>query len=92
MWVSGIPAAADRPEEIMSDVLKGAIKRMIRDRGFGFIREEGTVREFFFHRRDCLPTSPYHMLREGDSVRFQEIPDEKGPRAVEVGVVGEDTR
>ncbi len=57
----------------------GTIKRMTRDRGFGFLRF-GT-KDYFFHRSSCVEPS-YDDLNEGDEVQF-EVNDKsaKGPRA-----------
>ncbi len=59
----------------------GTIKRLVPDRGFGFIRAE-TGEDFFFHRsgvRDSFDT-----LVEGQRVEFDEEPSTKGPRATNV--------
>ena len=53
---------------------KGTIKRLIKDRGFGFIKiEQG--KDLFFHRNQ-LQGVAYHSLREGQQVEFEV---EKGP-------------
>lgn len=66
----------------------GVIKRMVRDKGFGFIREEGGTKEWFFHRSQCDPLSPYFNLKEEDRVEFTEAAsDAKGPRAEGVRLV-----
>lgn len=62
--------------------MQGTIKRVIRDRGFGFIRSaEG--QEVFFHRSG-LQNLNFDSLKEGDSVEFEMERGEKGPRAVNV--------
>lgn len=62
--------------------MQGTIKRVIRDRGFGFIRSaEG--QEVFFHRSG-LQNLSFDSLKEGDSVEFELERGEKGPRAVNV--------
>jgi cold shock protein len=66
--------------------MQGTIKRVIRDRGFGFIRSaEG--QEVFFHRSG-LQNLNFESLREGDNVEFELERGEKGPRAVNVRSVG----
>ena len=48
---------------------KGTIRRLIRDRGFGFIqRAEGT--DLFFHRSE-LQGVEFSMLSEGQEVEFE---------------------
>jgi len=65
--------------------MKGTIKKLIKDRGFGFIRAEDG-REIFFHRTAVKSTN-FESLTEGQSVEFdvERISQDsrtKGPRAV----------
>ena len=47
----------------------GTIRRLITDRGFGFIQTaEGT--ELFFHRNDCVGVE-FASLNEGQEVEFE---------------------
>jgi len=62
--------------------LKGTIKRIIRERGFGFISAEDG-REIFFHR-SALEGTDFDTLEEGNSVEFNAERGPKGPRAVNV--------
>jgi cold shock protein len=59
----------------------GTIKRLVRDRGFGFIRDEGG-QEWFFHRSSV--EGSFDSLNEGQRVSFEEEPSAKGPRAANV--------
>ena len=62
--------------------MQGTIKRIVRDRGFGFIRStEG--QEVFFHRTG-LQNLNFDSLREGERVEFEVEQGEKGPRAFNV--------
>jgi len=62
--------------------MQGTIKRIIRDRGFGFIRSaEG--QEVFFHR-SSLKQLTFDELKEGEVVEFEIERGEKGPRATSV--------
>lgn len=62
--------------------MQGTVKRVIRDRGFGFIRSaEG--REIFFHR-SSLQNLNFDTLKEGDAVEFDVEDGPKGPRAIAV--------
>jgi CspA family cold shock protein len=56
----------------------GTIKRLVRDRGFGFIRDDGG-QEWFFHR--SAVQGSFEELNEGQRVSFDEEPSPKGPRA-----------
>jgi CspA family cold shock protein len=64
--------------------LKGKIKRLIRDRGFGFITAEDD-KEVFFHR-SALAEEDFDALEEGTSVEFNLEEGPKGSRAVSVRV------
>ena len=48
----------------------GTIKRLVRDRGFGFIRDDGG-KEWFFHRSG-VRTEAFEQLAEGQRVSFDE--------------------
>ena len=61
------------------DVANGTIKRLVRDRGFGFIRDDGG-QEWFFHR-SSVKAGAFEELNEGQRVSFDEEPSAKGPRA-----------
>ena len=62
--------------------LKGKIKRLIRERGFGFITAEDS-KEVFFHR-SALAGEDFDALEEGTSVEFDLERGPKGPRAINV--------
>ena len=66
---------------------KGTIKRLVRDRGFGFIKteEEG---DLFFHSTD-LQGVAYEALAEGQKVEFEVTHTPKGLRAANVRLTGE---
>jgi len=66
--------------------LKGTVKKLIRDRGFGFITaEDGN--EVFFHRSDLLEAD-FDSMEEGAAVEFEMGTGAKGPRAMKVKVTG----
>ena len=60
----------------------GTIKRLVRDRGFGFIRDDAG-KEYFFHQ-SAIYGEGIEDLREGDSVEFEVGQGPKGPRAENV--------
>lgn len=63
---------------------KGTIQKVMKDRGFGFIRTaEG--KEVFFHRSECR-TVEFDNLQQGQNVEFEEQSDPKGPRARNIRV------
>jgi CspA family cold shock protein len=56
----------------------GTIKRIARDKGFGFIRDSGG-QDWFFHRSSVQGS--FDTLSEGQKVSFDEEQSPKGPRA-----------
>ncbi|HVZ22283.1 MAG TPA: cold shock domain-containing protein [Vicinamibacterales bacterium] len=65
--------------------LNGTIKRLVSDKGFGFIQaSDGT--EYFFHNSACKGVR-FDELREGQGVSFERGQGPKGPRAENVRLV-----
>jgi len=62
--------------------VKGRIKKMVRDRGFGFIRGDDG-KEVFFHRSG-LAAADYDALSEGDAVEYVVQEGPRGARAENV--------
>ena len=62
--------------------MNGTIKRLVRDKGFGFIAADRGA-EYFFHRSACTGDT-FDQLREGQSVSFDVGEGPKGPRAENV--------
>src|SRR5262245_48402970 len=68
---------------------RGRIKKMVRDRGFGFIRGEDG-KEVFFHRSG-MAGSDYDNVAEGDTVEYVIQEGPRGARAEHVRAVGQET-
>ena len=62
----------------------GKVKKLIRDRGFGFITTQDGA-EVFFHR-NAVQGAAFDSLAEGQEVTFDTEQGEKGPRAANVRV------
>ena len=62
----------------------GTIKKVMKDRGFGFIKTPDG-KEVFFHRSECRIVDFDH-LEQGQAVDFDEESDPKGPRARNIRV------
>ena len=63
----------------------GTIRRLVRDRGFGFIKStEGE--DYFFHRSQVVGVS-FDLLEEGQSVEFEKGDGPKGPKAVNIKLI-----
>jgi cold shock protein len=59
----------------------GTIKKIVTDRGFGFIAADDG-QEYFFHRSGT--EASFDALRPGEGVTFQVESSPKGPRASRV--------
>jgi CspA family cold shock protein len=57
----------------------GIIKRVVRDRGFGFIQAEGASEDVFFHS-SAVEQPTFDELTEGQRVEFETEPDPRQPR------------
>jgi CspA family cold shock protein len=64
-------------------VTTGTIKKVVADRGFGFISAADT-KEYFFHRNSLDSTLDFDRLVGGESVEFEIEESPKGPRASRV--------
>jgi len=62
---------------------QGKIKKLVEDRGFGFI--EGERGDLFFHHSETRGV-PFEELREGQMVEYEIGEGRKGPCAVSVRV------
>lgn len=60
----------------------GTIKRLVSEKGFGFILGEDG-QEYFFHQSACAQGT-FSDLREGQAVTFTKGQGPKGPRAESV--------
>ena len=61
----------------------GTIKKVVADRGFGFISGEDG-KEYFFHRTGLQPSLEFDRLNGGEKVEFDIEAGPKGPRAIRV--------
>ena len=58
----------------------GTIKKLVNDRGFGFIAAENGV-EYFFHRSSLDRSLNFDTLQGGERVQFDIEASQRGPRA-----------
>lgn len=68
----------------------GQIKRLAKDRGFGFIRPDGESQDVFFHT-SAVVGGVFDSMSEGQTVEFEKGQDDRDPsktRAINVRVVG----
>ena len=62
---------------------QGSIKKIVSDKGFGFIEGEGASGDMFFHCSEVQETT-FEALTEGQSVDYEVGDGPKGPRAISV--------
>ncbi len=61
----------------------GTVKKIVSDRGFGFITAEDS-KDYFFHRDSVEGTLDFDRLNGGETVTFDVENSPKGPRASRV--------
>jgi cold shock protein len=61
-------------------VTTGTIKKVVSDRGFGFIKADDE-KEYFFHRNSLDSSLDFDRLGGGEKVEFEIESSPKGPRA-----------
>ncbi len=62
--------------------MNGTIKRLVSDKGFGFVAA-ADGNEYFFHQ-SAVTDGQFDQLREGQAVTFNSGQGPKGPRAEDV--------
>ncbi len=62
----------------------GKIKKLVRERGFGFISATDG-REIFFHQSSLVDVN-FDTLNEDQEVEFEVEKSPKGPRAINVRI------
>jgi CspA family cold shock protein len=65
------------------NVTTGNVKKVISDRGFGFITADDG-KEYFFHRNSLQASLDFDRLSGGEKVDFEIEASPKGPRATNV--------
>ena len=61
----------------------GTIKKVVADRGFGFITADDG-KDYFFHRNSLALSLDFDRLNGGEKVEFEIEQSPKGPRATNV--------
>ena len=61
----------------------GSIKKVVADRGFGFITADDS-KDYFFHRNALDSSLDFDRLNGGEKVEFEIEQSPKGPRASRV--------
>lgn len=63
--------------------MTGKIVRLVRDRGFGFVKPDGAEKDVFFHAKE-LQGIVFEELKEGDELSFEIADSPKGQAAVKI--------
>jgi CspA family cold shock protein len=69
----------------MSERIEGTVKWFNAEKGFGFIKQNGSETDVFVHHT-AIKMDGYRKLEEGDVVEFEIVDGRKGPQASEVTV------
>jgi CspA family cold shock protein len=64
--------------------MTGTIKKIVKQKGFGFIVPDDGSEDIFFHRGSLAPRAQFEDFNEGDTVQFQTRKGEKGPVAFDM--------
>jgi cold shock protein len=70
-------------EDVEVTVATGTIKKVVADRGFGFITADDG-KDYFFHRDGLAASLDFDRLMGGEKVQFEVEQSPKGPRAKNV--------
>ena len=66
--------------------MTGTVKKVIKQKGFGFITPDDGSEDVFFHRGSLAPRNQIEDINEGDSVPFQVRKGDKGPVAFDLKI------
>ena len=61
----------------------GTIKKVVSERGFGFVAADDG-KEYFFHRSAMAASLDFDRITSGEKVEFDLHSDARGPRAINV--------
>ena len=67
---------------------KGTVKT-VTDRGFGFISQEGSDKDIFFHENSLEGDLAERKLQVGDVVSFEVEDTQKGLNAINISLLEE---
>jgi CspA family cold shock protein len=63
---------------------QGTIKRLVTERGFGFVKQSTGGPDLFFHVTGMAPDCNFDDLRAEQRVSFETEQSDRGPRAIRV--------
>ena len=62
----------------------GRIKKLVADRGFGFVKPDDGSDDLFFHVTGMAEGAVFEVLSEGQGVEYEREHGPKGQRATQV--------
>lgn len=65
--------------------MEGKVKKLIEDKGYGFIAVEDQEDDLFFHVSDCI--NDFDDIDEGDVVEFDLTEGRNGDKAINVQAI-----
>ena len=64
--------------------MKGTIKKVVQEKGFGFISPEDGGKDIFFHVTDLAGDMDFNKIQAGEAVVFDVSDTPKGQKAIGV--------
>lgn len=77
--LENIAVSVPKREDVEEEPLKGRVEHFKNDKGYGFIKDMGSVEKYFFHISDAYPG-----IDEGAVVTFELARGNKGMNAVNI--------
>lgn len=79
--IEDIAVSTPKKEDVIIEevVLKGQVEHFNKEKGFGFIKQTGSIEKYFFHISNA-PAS----IAKGDMVTFELEHDQRGTSAVKI--------
>jgi CspA family cold shock protein len=68
-------------------VMTGVVKRIVSERGFGFIHPDSGGKDVFFHVTSLTGNLGIDDIETGDKVEFNLESGDKGPVAVDISLM-----
>lgn len=79
--IEDIAISTPKKEETEESVLKGRVEFFNPDKGYGFIKQAGSINKYFFH----ISAAPSNII-EGNMVTFELERGQKGMNAVNINI------
>jgi len=80
--IEDIVISTSKKEDIVDPILKGRVEYFNPDKGYGFIKNIGSMDKYFFH----ISSAP-SSIKEGNMVTFELERGQKGMNAVRITLV-----